>query len=70
MVPHPILGLFSARFQWRGAESHIHGSRDNISLSPEGGPEAGGNYFVETDADSPRHPSLLDAIAHWGYGGG
>ena len=55
MVPHPILGLFSARFQWRGAESHIHGSRDNISLSPEGGgPEAGGNYIVEKGADSPR----------------
>ena len=47
MVERPSVGLFGARFQWRGAESHIHGSRDNISAPPKGGgPEAGGNYRV------------------------
>ena len=55
MVPAPVLGLFSARFQWKGAESHIHGSRDNISEPPPGGgPEAGGNYYVERDGGVPR----------------
>jgi hypothetical protein len=53
MVPDPVLGLLAARFQWRGAESHIHGSRDDISLSPTEGPEAGGNYSVERSTDEP-----------------
>ena len=51
MVPAPVLNLFAARFQWKGAESHIHGSRDDISEPPpDGGPEAGGNYEVVADA--------------------
>jgi hypothetical protein len=91
-VREPALGLFGARFQWRGAdrqwlyvkpfrrrlvyfirdysyeineatyewlygpwlgaESHVHGSRDDISAPPEaGGPEAGGNYEVEPAED-------------------
>ncbi len=56
MVPHPKLGNFSARFQWQGAESSIHGSRDDISTSPAEGPEAGGHYAVEPGAAgaSPR----------------
>ena len=47
MVPHPKLGNFACRFQWQGAESSIHGSRDNISATPADGPEAGGHYAVE-----------------------
>ncbi len=56
MVPYPKLGNFTARFQWQGAESSIHGSRDDISTSPPGGPEAGGHYAVERGAAgaSPR----------------
>jgi hypothetical protein len=46
MVPFPKLGNFTARFQWQGAESSIHGSRDDISTSPLEGPEAGGHYAV------------------------
>ena len=47
MCPEPELGMFAARFQWRGSESEIHGSRDNISASPDDGPEAGGNYWLQ-----------------------
>ena len=55
MVPFPKLGNFTARFQWQGAESSIHGSRDDISTSPAEGPEAGGHYAVESGpAGSPR----------------
>ena len=54
MVPNPVLGMLAARFQWQGAESHIHGSRDDISTSPADGPEAGGNYNVEKSESGPR----------------
>jgi hypothetical protein len=53
MVPYPKLGNFTARFQWQGAESSIHGSRDDISTTPVDGPEAGGHYAVEA-GDAPR----------------
>jgi ectoine hydroxylase-related dioxygenase (phytanoyl-CoA dioxygenase family) len=60
-VDFPVLNLFAARFQWQGAESNIHGSRDNISDPPPNGEsEAGGNYFVEHEDDQAgqRRPRL------------
>ena len=50
-----------ARFQWQGAESSIHGSRDNISTTPiDGSPEAGGHYAVDPagDGDGGTSPRL------------
>jgi hypothetical protein len=58
MVPFPKLGNFTARFQWQGAESSIHGSRDDISTSPVEGPEAGGHYAVEAAAAGANNPRL------------
>lgn len=53
MVREPKLGLFAPRFQWQGAESEIHGPRDDITTPAAKGTKECGNYFV-TD-DGPCH---------------